>query len=440
MKRLLIANRGEIALRIQRTCREMGIETVAAYASVDRSLPHLEFADDVIRISDADYLCREDLVVAAKLTGCDGVHPGYGFLSEDVEFARLVEGQGLVFIGPAPHHIEAMGNKINARGTMAEQGIRSVPGSVAGLGSVEDARLFAAETGFPVVVKAAFGGGGRGIRVVHTTEELARSFDEANSEAAAAFGDGTLYIEKYLDQARHIEVQVFGDGKGGAIHLGTRECSIQRRQQKVIEEAPAPNIEPERLDALCRDSVRAVAALKYRNAGTLEFLYQHGTFFFVEMNTRLQVEHPVTEEISGLDLVRLQIETAREGVLPLTQEQVQLAGWAIECRLNAEDDLHRPSPGTVSALRLPAGPGVRVDTHLFPGYCVPHQFDSLVAKLVATSQDRVSAIARMQRMLRDLKIEGISTNRATLARVLATREFLSGEVHTRFLDGLSGSL
>ena len=440
MKRLLIANRGEIALRVQRTCIEMGIETVAAYAEVDRDLPHLEFADDTIRISDADYRCRENLVAAAKITGCDAVHPGYGFLSEDADFAHLVEDQGLVFIGPSPHHIQVMGNKVRVREAMAELGVASVPGSATGIESVAEARQFANEAGFPVVVKAAFGGGGRGIRLVRTGRELEHAFAEANSEAAAAFGDGTLYIEKYLDRARHIEVQVIGDGSGGAIHLGTRECSIQRRQQKVIEEAPAANIEPDQVDALCERSVHAVAALQYRNAGTLEFLYHDGEFFFLEMNTRLQVEHPVTEQVTGLDLVRLQIETAQQGSLPLGQGEVHLSGCAIECRLNAEDDEHRPSPGTITSLRWPAGPGVRIDTHLYPGYRVPHQFDSLVAKLVASSQDRPGAIARMQRMLQELQVEGISTNRVSLGRVLTSGGFRRGEVHIRFLDELMGSL
>jgi acetyl-CoA carboxylase biotin carboxylase subunit len=313
--KVLIANRGEIALRIQRSCRELGIQTVAAYAAVDRDLLHLKFADEIVCISKNDYLCSENLVAAALTTGCDAVHPGYGFLSENAEFCRLVEDNGLTYIGPTSEQIAEMGNKILARRAFRALGISPVPGSEEEIDNLNDAINLVSQIGYPVVVKAAFGGGGRGIRIVDDEAMLEGAFSAAKAEAAAVFGDGAVYIEKFLDDARHIEVQIFGDGKGAAIHFGTRECSIQRRQQKVIEEAPAPNISQSILDALCEQAVAAVAAIEYRNVGTLEFLYQDGEFYFVEMNTRIQVEHPVTEAITGHDLLRLQIETADGNLL-----------------------------------------------------------------------------------------------------------------------------
>lgn len=437
---LLIANRGEIALRILRTCKEMGIRTVAPYARVDKQLLHLRYADDIVCISNTDYLCRENLVSAAKMTDCDAIHPGYGFLAEDARFCEMTEDNGLIFVGPAHEQIASMGNKVSARAKLNGLGLQAVPGSTADVEDPVDALRIANQVGFPVVVKAAFGGGGRGIRLIEDEAAFEMGFAEARAEAEAVFGDGTVYIEKFLGSARHVEVQVLGDGQGNAIHLGTRECSIQRRHQKVIEEAPAPHIPTSMLDRLCELSVRAVSAMGYRNAGTLEFLYQDGEFYFMEMNTRIQVEHPVTEAITGVDLVRLQLEVADSGVLPLGQNDVSFRGCAMECRVNAEDDKHQPSPGTVSGVSLPAGPGVRVDTHLYPGYTIPHHFDSLIAKLVAMDTDRSATLNKMQRMLAELKIDGIDTNKDNLLRVVTDGGYRRGEINTRYLDKLLGDV
>lgn len=437
MHKVLIANRGEIALRIQRSCRELGIQTVAAYAAVDRDLLHLKFADEIVCISKNDYLCSENLVAAALTTGCDAVHPGYGFLSENAEFCRLVEDNGLTYIGPTSEQIAEMGNKILARRAFRALGISPVPGSEEEIDNLNDAINLVSQIGYPVVVKAAFGGGGRGIRIVDDEAMLEGAFSAAKAEAAAVFGDGAVYIEKFLDDARHIEVQIFGDGKGAAIHFGTRECSIQRRQQKVIEEAPAPNISQSILDALCEQAVAAVAAIEYRNVGTLEFLYQDGEFYFVEMNTRIQVEHPVTEAITGHDLLRLQIETA-DGNLLQTQNDIMFNGSAIECRINAEDDCYLPSPGVLSEVIFPGGAGVRVDSHLYAGYRVPHYFDSLVAKLIVWDRDRPGTLRKMQRALDEMTITGIETNKRKLQKIVSHEKFQEGDVNTRFLDQLTG--
>ena len=437
MHKVLIANRGEIALRIQRSCRELGIQTVAAYAAVDRDQLHLKFADEIVCISKNDYLCSENLVSAALTTGCDAVHPGYGFLSENADFCRLVEDNGLTYIGPTSEQIAEMGNKILARRAFHALGISPVPGSEEEIDNLHDAIDLVRRIGYPVVVKAAFGGGGRGIRIVDEESMLEGAFSAAKAEAAAFFGDGAVYIEKFLDDARHIEVQILGDGKGSAIHFGTRECSIQRRQQKVIEEAPAPNINQSILDALCEQAVTAVAAIGYRNAGTLEFLFQDGEFYFVEMNTRIQVEHPVTEAITGHDLLRLQIETA-DGNLSQTQNDIMFNGSAIECRINAEDDGYFPSPGALSEVIFPGGPGVRVDSHLYAGYRVPHHFDSLVAKLIVWDRDRPSTLRKMARALDEMTITGIETNKVKLQKIVAHEKFREGVVNTRFLDQLTG--
>ncbi len=436
MEKVLIANRGEIALRVLRTCREMGIATVAPYASIDRDLLHLRYADDIICVSKDDYLCAESLVAAAKIAGCDGIHPGYGFLAEQAEFCQLVEQNGMAFIGPTSEQILTMGNKVSARAVFSDLGLKSVPGSEQSVADLGEASDIAGAVGFPVMVKAAFGGGGRGIRIVDDARSLAGAFEEAGSEAAAAFGDGTVYVEKYLDNARHVEVQIVGDGNGNAIHLGTRECSIQRHNQKVIEEAPAPYLDPSLVAELCARSARAAAQLNYRNAGTLEYLFQDGEFYFVEMNTRIQVEHPVSEVITGVDLVRLQIETASSGALPMTQADIAFRGCAVECRLNAEDDQHVPSPGVVSHVGFPAGPGVRVDSHLYDGYRIPHQFDSLIAKLVAHDSDRSHTLDKMHRMLGELEVEGIATNLTNLLRIIDSEGFRQGPINTRYLDQL----
>ena len=436
MQKLLIANRGEIALRVIRTCKEMGIATVAPYARVDKALLHLRYADETICISEVDYLSRESFISAALVSGCDMVHPGYGFLSEDSMFCRMVEQNDLMFIGPTEDQIASMGNKANARAKFNTLGLQSVPGSCEAVSNLKDALNIAREVGFPVLIKAAFGGGGRGIRVVEDESSCTVAFAEAQSEASSVFSDSTVYIEKFLDNARHIEVQVLGDGHGEAIHLGTRECSIQRRQQKVIEEAPAPNIPRQLLDNLCDLAVSAVRKMKYRNAGTLEFLYQDGEFYFLEMNTRIQVEHAISEMITGVDIVRLQIETAVLDRLTLTQADVIFSGCAMECRLNAEDDEYRPCPGVVSNINFPAGPGVRVDSHLYNGYRIPHQFDSLIAKLVALDTDRDRTVQKMRRMMDELSIEGVDTNRNNLIQVISSDQFRKGDVHTGFLDQL----
>ncbi len=437
MQKVLIANRGEIALRIVRSCREAGIQTVGAYASVDKDLLHLKYADEIVCVSRDDYLCRENIIAAAQVSGCDAIHPGYGFLAEDAEFCRMVEEEGLTFIGPTSQQIAEMGDKIRARETFEKLGLNPVPGSGGEVLDLDAATKIAQDIGYPMLIKAAFGGGGRGIRVVTSETQFVEAFAEAKAEAESAFGDGAVYIEKFLDNARHIEVQILGDGEGNAIHLGTRECSVQRRQQKVIEEAPAPNIDADQIDALCARAVAAVAKFHYRNAGTLEFLYQDDEFYFLEMNTRIQVEHPVTEAVTGRDLIGLQLQTADEGRMSLSQDEICIRGCAIECRVNAEDDQYRPSPGLVSNVTFPGGAGVRVDSHLYAGYAVPHQFDSLVAKLISWDSDRSGAIRKMNRMLGEFQVDGIASNKSKLVEVINHRKFLQGMINTRFLDQLS---
>ena len=436
MQKVLIANRGEIALRIVRSCREAGIQTVGAYASMDKDLLHLKYVDEVVCVSRNDYLCRENLVAAAMISGCDAIHPGYGFLAEDADFCQMAEDKGLIFIGPTPQQISEMGDKIRARETFKKLGLNPVPGSIGEIFDLDAALQVARDIGYPLVVKAAFGGGGRGIRLVSEEHEFVEAFTQAKAEAEAAFGDGSVYIEKFLGDARHIEVQILGDGHGNAIHFGTRECSVQRRQQKIIEEAPAPNLDDDQIKKICDQAVAAVAKFSYRNAGTLEFLYQDGEFYFLEMNTRIQVEHPVTEAVTGCDLVRLQLQTAEEGSIALFQSDVRIQGCAIECRVNAEDDDYRPSPGLVSSVTFPGGPGVRVDSHLYAGYTVPHQFDSLVAKLIAWDTDRSYTVQKMKRMLDEFQLVGISTNKGRLVDVINHPHFLEGMINTRFLDQL----
>lgn len=433
VQRLLIANRGEIALRILRACRECGIETVAPYARADRHLLHLDYADEIICISDTDYLDIDGLLMAARLTGCDAVHPGYGFLSENGEFARRVAAEGLTWIGPVSETIEMMGDKAQARAEISVHGLKPIPGS---RGSVQDsaaAESISGELGYPVALKASFGGGGRGIRVVPDSSRLAGLFEETRREAQAIFGRSDLYVEKYLNNPRHIEIQIMGDGFGQAVHLGSRECTIQRRHQKLIEEAPAPHIDTELLDRLGQTCARAAAALNYRNAGTFEFLYEEGEFYFIEMNTRLQVEHPVTEMVTGLDLVRMQLEVAGTGELPVSQEEITLTGHAIECRINAEDPDYRPVPGTLARYHTPGGPGIRVDSHLYQGYKIPHQYDPLIGKLISHGCDREQAIARMVGALNEMTLGGIDSNLALHEAVLSSDLFHRGDFGTNFL-------
>ncbi len=433
-KRVLIANRGEIALRVLRTCHEMGIETVAAYSKVDIDLLHLKYATDVVCIGERDYLSGVSMIVAAQKFGCQAIHPGYGFLSENAEFAALVETEGLTFIGPTAESISIMGDKAQARSMAKSNGLVTIAGSQDRLVDLQSAETIARQIGYPVVIKAVFGGGGRGIRIVQEEKQLDEVFPEAQREAVLAFGNGALYIERFLDHARHIEVQILGDGRGAAIHLGTRECSIQRKHQKLIEEAPATNIQPDLLDAICEKSVNLSSRIAYRGLGTLEFLYQDGEFFFLEMNTRIQVEHPVTESITGLDLVKLQLEVAFNNSLPLSQEAVQFQGHSIECRVNAEDKNFHPSPGLVSRLVTPGGSGIRIDSHLYSGYTVPHQYDSLMAKIVATAPSRHDAIVRIIRALGEYEIEGVLTNLELLVSICSHQQFQKADVDINFLE------
>ena len=432
--RVLIANRGEIALRILRTCHEMGIETVAAYTKVDEDLLHLKYATDIVCIDQTSYLNGEAMVVAAKNKSCDAIHPGYGFLAENAEFAALVEQESVTFIGPHPDSISSMGDKAEARALANTHGLQPVPGSEGVLLTVSDAQAVAAKIAYPVMLKAAFGGGGRGIRIVRNEGELEGAFREATMEAGTAFAREELYIEKFLDRARHIEVQIAGDGQGKAIYLGSRECSIQRKQQKLIEEAPAANIPQASLDVLCEKSSGMAAALNYRGLGTLEFLYQDDEFYFIEMNTRIQVEHPVTESVTGIDLVKLQIEIAAGNKLTLEQSDITITGHSIECRVNAEDENFKPGPGEVSELMFPQGLGIRVDSHLYNGYEVPHEYDSLVAKIISIAGTRQESIVRMVRALTEFSVNGISHNRDLLLKVCGHPDFLAGNVDTRLLE------
>ena len=427
-KRVFIANRGEIALRVQRACAELGVETVAAHSRVDESLLHLRYASDTVCVGDTSYLNVNNMIMAAVARGCDAVHPGYGFLSENASFAAAVEEAGLTFIGPRAEHIELMGDKVNARASAAKLGLVVTPGTVA---VADDGALAQArEIGFPVILKASAGGGGRGMRVVRAEAELDVALAQAREEARSFFGSDSIYLERYFENSRHVEVQVLGDGEGQGRHYLTRDCSVQRRHQKLIEEAPAPAIARSALDALGARCAAAVAALGYRGAGTFEFLYADGEFWFMEMNTRLQVEHPVTEMITGVDLVAAQLRVAAGD---LSLPEVSATGHAIECRINAEDDDYHPSPGRITQLVLPGGPGVRVDTHLYEGYEVPHHYDSLVAKVICHGQNRAEAIARMLRSLGEMRVGGIATNRERHMDMLRDSGFQAGGVDTGFL-------
>ena len=436
MKRVLIANRGEIALRILRACRELGLETVAAYSQADRFALHLPLADDTVCIGKQSYLDSSQIISAALTRNCDGVHPGYGFLSESGDFALQVQEAGLCFIGPAASHIELMGDKAKARAAMAARGIPVLPGSDGEVTGPDDAIDWAKRIGFPVMLKASHGGGGRGIHIVDDEVSLRSVFDGLKKQAEQLFGDGGVYIEKWLDAPRHIEIQVFGDGNGRVIHLGARECSIQRRHQKLLEETPPPGIPGERIEDLATSCCDALADLGYSNAGTLEFLFQDDAFHFIEMNTRIQVEHPITESVTGIDLVKLQLSFASTGRLSLEQSDISFSGHAMECRINAEDSDFRPSPGPVNEYRTPGGPGIRLDSHLYPGYVVPHQYDSLLAKLISTGSDRAECIARMERALVEFVIGPLSTNIDLQRSILRDVRFRSGESNTHFLEGL----
>ena len=414
IKKLLIANRGEIALRIVRACKQLGIATVGVYSTADKDLMHLRFVDEAVCIGNApsaqSYLNINALLAAAEVTGADAIHPGYGFLSENAEFAERVEEAGLTFVGPHPEHIRLMGNKVSAINAMKEAGVPTVPGSVGAI-TLHNAEEQARKIGFPLIVKAAAGGGGRGMRVVERFEELLNQVQAAKTEAQSAFGDDTVYMERFLKNPRHVEVQVLGDGNGNALHLFDRDCSLQRRHQKVLEEAPAPDIPDDVRTPILEACVRACEQIGYRGAGTFEFLYEDGEFFFIEMNTRVQVEHPVTEMITGLDIVVEQLKIAAGYGLSYHQDEITIRGHAIECRINAEDPkTFMPSPGKIDQLFTPSGSGIRFDSHLYHGYSIPSYYDSLIGKLICHGQTRRQAIAKTLQALDELVIEGIKTN------------------------------
>jgi acetyl-CoA carboxylase biotin carboxylase subunit len=439
IKKVLIANRGEIALRIHRACHEMGIKTVAVHSTADTEAMHVRLADEAICIGPppaADsYLNVPAIISAAEISHADAIHPGYGFLSENARFAEIVELHNIIWIGPKPEHIRVMGDKVEAKRTAAKLGLPLVPGSDGPVEGPEEARAVAAGTGYPLLVKAASGGGGRGMKIVRNEEELDSQLSQARSEAKAAFGDDTVYIEKYLGDPRHIEFQVFGDGEGNAIHLGERDCSLQRRHQKVLEEAGSPVISPEERDRMGGIVAKAMADMGYRGAGTIEFLYENGEFFFIEMNTRLQVEHPVTEMITGLDLVREQIRIADGHGLTLRQEDVRFRGHAIECRINAEDPwTFAPSPGLVKGFHAPGGMNVRVDSGLYAGYRVPPYYDSMIAKLIVYGTTRQGALRRLRRALEEFVIDGITTTIPLHQKLVDDPEFQAGNYTIKWLE------
>jgi acetyl-CoA carboxylase biotin carboxylase subunit len=441
--KILIANRGEIALRIHRACREMGIHTVAVHSTADAEAMHVRLADESVCIGPPaardSYLNIPAIVSAAMITGADAIHPGYGFLSENQNFASIVEEHGITFIGPSPEHIGVMGDKVAAKAKMIESGVPVVPGSDGPVDSVESAKKIGAELGYPVLVKAAAGGGGKGMKIAPSEGELEDAFSFARAEAKAAFGNDEVYIEKFLENPRHIEVQVLGDGKGAAVHLGERDCSLQRSHQKLLEEAPSPALNAKSRQAIGKIASAATAKLNYQSAGTLEFLYENNEFYFIEMNTRLQVEHPVTEMISGIDLVREQIRIADGAPLGLKQSDVSLAGHAIECRINAEDPAtFRPSPGRVTEYHPPGGLGVRVDSGLYSGYVVPPNYDSLVAKLIVHGTNRNECLMRLRRSLEEFVIGGIDTTIALHSQIIEDPGFIDGEYDIKWLERFVG--
>jgi acetyl-CoA carboxylase biotin carboxylase subunit len=438
-EKVLIANRGEIALRIHRACQEMGVRTVAVHSTADANAMHVRLADESVCIGPPpardSYLNVPAILSAAAITGADAIHPGYGFLSENAEFAEIVEAHGFVFIGPSPAHIRMMGDKIEAKRTMARLGVPLVPGSDGEIATVEEALAVAKRIGFPVLIKAAAGGGGRGMKVARRPEELAEAWRVARAEAKAAFGNDAVYIEKYLDRPRHIELQVLADQHGSVVHFGERDCSLQRRHQKLVEEAGSPVLDAAARDALGARVTKALREIGYRNAGTLEFLWQDGQFAFIEMNTRLQVEHPVTEMVCGIDLVREQVRIAAGQKLGYGQDEVRFDGHAIECRITAEDpDTFMPTPGRVLTYHAPGGLGVRVDSALYAGYSVPPHYDSLIAKLVVHGATRAQALARLRRALDEFVIDGIPTTLPLHRRIAADPDFAAGDYTIHWLE------
>jgi acetyl-CoA carboxylase biotin carboxylase subunit len=440
LDKVVIANRGEIALRILRACCEMGIKTVAVHSEADRSLKHVLLADESVCIGPApsvdSYLNIPVLIAAAEVTDAVGIHPGYGFLSENADFAEQVEKSGYIFIGPRAGTIRTMGDKVAAIRTMREAGVPCVPGSDGPLGDDDDTNIkLARDIGYPIIVKAAAGGGGRGMRTVHAEANLLNAINVTRTEALSSFGNGTVYMEKFLEKPRHVEFQVLADGEGAAIHLGERDCSMQRRHQKVVEEAPAPGITMEQRMAMGERCAEACRRIKYRGAGTFEFLYQDDEFYFIEMNTRVQVEHPVTEMITGVDIVKEQLRIAAGEGLSYRQEDISWIGHAVECRINAEDPKKfLPSPGTITQYHAPGGPGIRVDTHIYNGYTVPQYYDSMVAKLIAHGEDRATALARMRGALAEIVIDGINTNIALHQDICNDSAFMAGGADIHYLE------
>ncbi len=440
LDKVVIANRGEIALRILRACHSLGIKTVAVHSTVDRNLKHVAMADESVCIgpppSQQSYLDIPAIIAAAEVTDAQAIHPGYGFLSENADFAERVESSGFVFIGPTAEVIRLMGDKVEAIRAMKAAGVPCVPGSGGPIGDdpATNAKI-AKDIGYPVIVKAAGGGGGRGMRVVHTEAHLHNAIQTTKSEAKAAFNNDMVYMEKFLENPRHVEIQVLADGQGHAIHLGERDCSMQRRHQKVVEEAPAPGISDEQRAEIGRVCVEACIRIGYRGAGTFEFLYENGRFYFIEMNTRIQVEHPVTELVTGIDLVREQLLIASGRPLSIRQEDVVLRGHAIECRVNAEDpDTFLPSPGLIQHFHAPGGPGVRVDSHIYEGYRVPPNYDSMIGKLIVHGADREQAIARMRVALSEMVVDGIKTNIPLQQRIIADAGFQKGGMNIHYLE------
>ena len=438
-KKILIANRGEIALRIQRACREMGIKAVMVYSEADRDAKYIKLADEAVCIgppqSGLSYLSMPAIISAAEVTDAEAIHPGYGFLSENADFAERVEKSGFTFIGPTPESIRTMGDKVAAKQAMIRAGVPCVPGSEGALPADAAAiKKMAKSIGYPVIIKAAGGGGGRGMRVVHTEAALLHAVQTTKAEAGAAFGNPEVYMEKYLQNPRHIEIQILADTHRNAVYLGERDCSMQRRHQKVIEEAPAPGIPRRAIEKIGERCAAACKKMSYRGAGTFEFLYENGEFYFIEMNTRVQVEHPVTEWISGVDIVRTQIAVAAGEKLPFTQRQIALKGHAIECRINAEDAYKfTPSPGRITTWHMPGGPGVRVDSHAYTNYFVPPNYDSMIGKLIVYGDTREQALARMRTALAETAIEGIKTNIPLHREIMVDANFIAGGTNIHYL-------
>jgi acetyl-CoA carboxylase, biotin carboxylase subunit len=439
IEKLLIANRGEIALRIHRAAHEMGIRTVAVHSTADTEAMHVRLADQAICIGPPaakdSYLNVPAIISAAEISGADAIHPGYGFLSENARFAEIVEEHKLIFVGPKPEHIRTMGDKVMAKKTAGALGLPLVPGSDGAIDDIDEAKRIARDVGYPVIIKAASGGGGRGMKVVNSEQELETQMQQAGTEAKAAFGDATVYLEKYLGNPRHIEFQVFGDGEGNAIHLGERDCSLQRRHQKVLEEAPSPVISSQERARMGEIVSSAMAGMSYRGAGTIEFLWEDGQFYFIEMNTRIQVEHPVTEMITGFDLVREQLRVAEGRGLSVKQEDLEFRGHAIECRINAEDPrTFAPSPGTVKAWHAAGGMHVRVDSGLYAGYKIPPYYDSMIAKLIVYGRTRESCMMRMRRALEEMVVDGVKTNIPLHQDLLTQPDVIDGNYSIKWLE------